>query len=578
MINHYRLYHTLVWVGVLVSFSNCVKLPTDPNGPPGVPLLGKVPGDYSYAIPCTLLVTSTDPDGDQLAYQFEIDEPYYSLWLSDWTSYYPSGEEVGLLLEGEEGTYEVRARARDTTNEMSDFSNVVSVVFANAAPYPPETPSGDTLLPAGTQGTFTTRGDDYEGDKICFRYDPGNGEAYSEWGPLQYDYYDYEFSFAYPDAGVFGLRAQCKDENGGISAWSEELWVHVLANLQLVGSCGIPGGAEKVWCEGDYAYLSTSGNGLQIANVGTPAVPGIEGGHGSFSSTEVCHNGEAAFLLSVQTFDAILYSYDVSSPETPSLLDQIEIDDGEQLDVEGEYALVGAGWFEKTLHLLDISNPADMRVIASLEVAEAADVALAYPRAYVMEAGWSGSNLYVLNVDVTGAPYIIASLELPYEGPICLGPAGYLYAATRGTYYAKLSVVSIQNPANPHVVREIEIDEDTYDLHYEGAYLALAHGSEGLELFDVSDPASPEMIGQVDTPGSCKGVYCRQQYLHVADGSGGLLIYSYPTVGRPRPMTHPQEKKAPSMRLEKLRLSRDRREPSSGPHPDAVLPKVANEK
>jgi hypothetical protein len=454
--------------------------------------------------------------------------------LSDWSSYYPSGEETKALLEGNDGTYEVRVRARDTGNAGSGFSNRLSVEFTDAPPYPPETPTGDTLVFARASAEFSTRSGDSEGDDICFRFDPGDGEPYSDWSALQSQYYDYDFSYAYPEAGIFGLRAQCKDENGNVSAWSACLTVHVLENLRLVGSCTVPGGAEEVTCDGQYAYLSTLGSGLQIADVSNPSAPQVIGGSGTFDSSEICRNLEAAFLLSVYAFDALLHAYDVSAPGAPLLLGEIGIEYGGTLDVQGEYALVGTTWFERTVVLIDVAHPDTMSVLSTVAVNEAVSgVVLDYPHAYVVETVVGTGTLRVIEFDSPSSPRIVGTLELGSYGPVCLGPEGYVYVATRG-YYPWLKAINVEDPGNPHIESETGLSGDAADIHCSASRLSIAYNTGGVELFDVSAPPSPVMIGTASIPGMCKGVWCGSQYLCVARGGDGLFVYSYPS-GRGRP-------------------------------------------
>jgi len=109
----------------IAILSSCVTLPTDRNSPPNTPILSIASGSSPLAVPCTLLVSCTDSDGDEVAYQFQIEDFFYSNsqeTAGDWSSYFPSGETVGFLFSGEQGPYSIRVRSRDEMNELSPIS------------------------------------------------------------------------------------------------------------------------------------------------------------------------------------------------------------------------------------------------------------------------------------------------------------------------------------------------------------------------------------------------------------------------------------------------------------------------
>ena len=95
-----------------------------------------------------LTVSSTDPDGDAVSYEYEgkASDNYYSV-----------------------GTYTVRVRAKDNYGGISDWSQVTFTV-SNSAPTRPvitRTPNGNSVAP-GTAVTITASSTDPDGDAVTY--------------------------------------------------------------------------------------------------------------------------------------------------------------------------------------------------------------------------------------------------------------------------------------------------------------------------------------------------------------------------------------------------------------------------
>lgn len=546
-------YFTFLLLFLLNFGQGCVELPISPNNPPDTPSLTLLSSTNSYAIGCIVFVTGTDRDNDRLAYQFEISSlSSAASALSDWSTYHSSGEKAAFLIQGEEGSYNIRVRSRDDMNELSSYSDKIQVTFSNISPFSPETPSGDTLLWAGSTGEFHTTGADPEGDLISFRFDPGNGNFYSNWSEWQTLHTDselpiphshYHFRYSYLSQGAFGLKVQCMDQNGNTSGWSDALTVHVKSNLKLIGACNVPGQADRLVVDENHAYISSLGAGLQIGDVSDPRNPKIVVGVGGYSATDVRCNGKAAFLLeSWLSRYGSLYIYDVSKPAVPIQVGKMNIDWPANFDVEENLVVIGTIYStrsNRTIMLVNVDDPSNPQTIAISDVgkdflhADESEIILNFP--YMFRTAWSiaGNNiaLYVFDVSNMSSPKTISSIDIAEEAifkkpRICKGPSGFIYSV----YNNHVKVVDIRNPNNPTIIAEVKTKStENSDLHWAGRYLAVAEGSAGIELFDVSTPGNPILIGDIKTEGNCKGVYCGADYLYAVCGANGLQIFSYPS-------------------------------------------------
>ncbi len=95
--------------------------PNTPSTPSG-PTTGIVGTSYTYSS------TTTDPEGDQVAYWFDWDDGTNS----GWTSFVPSGDPGSATKQWTSpGTYQVTAKAKDTNGGESGFSTPLTVVISS---------------------------------------------------------------------------------------------------------------------------------------------------------------------------------------------------------------------------------------------------------------------------------------------------------------------------------------------------------------------------------------------------------------------------------------------------------------
>ncbi len=112
MINYKNFIFLITFLGIL-SLVGCKgnSKPNTPGSPSG-PSSGIVGQSLSFS------AYTTDPDDDDIAYQFDWGDGD----LSSWSSYVASGDTVSQdHIYAVEGTYEVRARARDIKEIKSVF-------------------------------------------------------------------------------------------------------------------------------------------------------------------------------------------------------------------------------------------------------------------------------------------------------------------------------------------------------------------------------------------------------------------------------------------------------------------------
>jgi outer membrane protein assembly factor BamB len=200
---------------LLVSVFACRKLPV--GHPPAAPSepMGITNGGYNSTYEFS--ATTTDPDTDSVAIHFSWGDGA----SSEWSSWVASGETITMSHSwSSPGTYQVKAQAKDKPGSTSDWSAVHSlVIISTRAPNTPGAPTGPSSASKDSLCTFTTITTDPDGDGVSYRFDWGNGDssAWTDWVPSGQPG---AIHHAFGRAGTPNVRAQARDVNEALSAWS----------------------------------------------------------------------------------------------------------------------------------------------------------------------------------------------------------------------------------------------------------------------------------------------------------------------------------------------------------------------
>jgi hypothetical protein len=148
--------------------------------PPETPSSPEGPSEGTEGEELTFLTSTTDPDEDQLYYQFDWGDNNYSLWLGP----YDSGETIEATNVWQDlGVYEVRVKAKDINKRVSDWSESVEVTInKNLAPSIP-TIDGPKIGVTGKPLTFTFSASDPDDHDIYYYIIWGDGTHDNLFGP-----------------------------------------------------------------------------------------------------------------------------------------------------------------------------------------------------------------------------------------------------------------------------------------------------------------------------------------------------------------------------------------------------------
>jgi hypothetical protein len=258
-------------------------------------------------------------------------------------------------------------------------------------------------------------------------------------------------NFGSPDGNVFaGSNGSCTItvSNSGFTA-TASVTVTGFSPIPL-SFVGIPGFANGVAVNGNYAYVAAGAAGLQIVNVSNRSNPVIAG-----------------------------------SLTLPGNSNDIRI--------VGNVAYIAGG--TAGLQAVDVTNPASPRLLGTLATgANALDLVIAGNTAYIANA----SNLVIANV--TNPAAMIKLGTLPLAGPIqgvdvdVVRNLAVVAAGTTGIY-----VVDVSNPASP-VLRGSLPGGDARDVAISGNYAFVADYTRSTTSVDISLPTNPIFRSNITDP------------------------------------------------------------------------------
>jgi hypothetical protein len=258
-------------------------------------------------------------------------------------------------------------------------------------------------------------------------------------------------NFGVPDGNVFaGSNGSCviTASNNGFSAQSTAV-VRTFTPTAL-GFVAIPGFANSVDVNGNFAFVAAGASGLQVVNVTNRSLPVIA----------------ASLALAGNANDVKLSS---------------------------NVAYVAAG--SAGVHIIDVSNPLVPVKLGTLSTgANALNLVVRGAKIYVA----NGSNLFIADVTNPAAPTRISTLALngTIQG-LDVDTQRNLAVVTAGT--SGIYTVDISNPAAP-VLLGTAFTGDARDAAIQGNFAFIADFQNSTTSVDITSPATPVVLSHILDP------------------------------------------------------------------------------
>lgn len=272
-----QLYKVSSMFVLIIILIGCSK-----EKPPRPPTISGSSEGYINT-PITVTVTTTDPNKDDVAYQFNWGDETAT---TSWTSFFPSGQNYRRSYTySAVGTFDVFVRAKDEKGNESEWSTPHRIVITrppNYAPNTPSTPSGPSSGSTNSSYTFYSSATDPDGDSIAIRFNWGNG-VISNWSNYFPSGTTISMSYSYPNQGTYIITAQAKDKWGDTSAWSapHSITIYYYQWITIMSEdfeSGFPGTkwtlyGTPTWDDETYRYYQGSRSGWCAGSTMNPPGP-----------------------------------------------------------------------------------------------------------------------------------------------------------------------------------------------------------------------------------------------------------------------------------------------------------------
>lgn len=296
-------------------------------------------------------------------------------------------------------------------------------------------------------------------------------------------------NFGSPDGNVFGAKAgSCTITvtTNGFTATSTGVVTQVFNPISL-SFLTIPGFANGVDVNGNYAYVAAGASGLQIVNISNHNQPVIAG------SIAIPGNANAVKLLGnlayVAAGTAGLQVVNVTNPAAPVVLGALNTNGmARAVVVKGSTAYIANG---TNLVIANVTNPAAMTTIATLPLTgniQGIDVD-AQRKLAVVAAGSTG--IHVVDIATPAAPVKRGTVSTGDARAVAIG-GNFAYVAD---YTKSTTSVDITSPAAPVVLSNItdsNLGGFLQDIVLSGNFALAADVKfvNGVPITDISIPSA----------------------------------------------------------------------------------------
>ena len=229
---YYTKYETFQW-GALWGNPGLTMGEVITSDPPETPNAPDGPDEWIINVDCAFEAVTTEPDGEDVYYQFNWGDGK----ISDWLGPYPPGQTIQAdHVWSALGDYEILVHAKDTWGSKSNWSEpkILSIVEDE----PPERPeiAGSKIVFAGREYKFAFTSTDPEGHDVYYKVDWDDGEGTDWQGPYSSGE-SMVLDHAWATKGEYFIKAWAKDALGKESSqgW---LKINVMKtrtrNIQLI--------------------------------------------------------------------------------------------------------------------------------------------------------------------------------------------------------------------------------------------------------------------------------------------------------------------------------------------------------
>jgi hypothetical protein len=306
-------------------------------------------------------------------------------------------------------------------------------------------------------------------------------------------------------------------------------------NIQLVGTCPIPGGAftRSIYVDDGYAYLTeVDSHFFIIINISDPVNPTIIAEtHTMNAPSDIVVDSGYAYITDAERY---LNIFNVSDPLDPHQVSQVET--GYLIHrLCKRKDMVYLANCTTELNIIDVSNPLAPHIEGTWDSTYGESQGVAVQGSYAYMADWQ-DGFYIIFIGNPSAPQFVSDLPFPHDAPQDIRVfQNYAYVMvsdeSRYSQFRGIKTIDISDPQNPEVIGSYSITNGyCRNIFLKAPYLLVAHNS--LSIFDISDPAYLQLVGSYTDPNNhryIKDVFYRDNYIYAITDSSMIILYFEPS-------------------------------------------------
>jgi hypothetical protein len=195
---------------------------------------------------------------------------------------------------------------------------------------------------------------------------------------------------------------------------------------------------------------------------------------------------------------------DITNPASPSEVGSLNLNGIiYNLSVSGNYAYAVSSDNTREFQIVNITNPAAPSYVTSYDASGSSDsrgIFVVGTRAYFTKDLSSSPEFFIMNITNPASPTLLGSLNLTGTAYEVYVSGNYAYVAS-GSDTQELIVINVTNPAAPSVVGSYNLTgtSDAYTITGFGTTVVLGRSNGEIRLFNVTTPASPTLMGTYTT-------------------------------------------------------------------------------
>jgi hypothetical protein len=220
------------------------------------------------------------------------------------------------------------------------------------------------------------------------------------------------------------------------------------------------------------------------------------------------------FLGRVSNPGREFYVFDVSTPSSPSLIGQIDLNgDPNDMVVSGNYVYIASNDNSQELQIVDVSTPTAPFLAASFNLTagnsghatvDALTIAGSGNYIYLVRAQSGGKEFIVFDVSSPTSPSLVGSLDLSGDAQESAVSGSYVYLASTNDSQ-ELQIVDVSLPSLPTLIGTLNLDSG--DASADGASVTVdgstvffgRKGSQNAPEFYVIDSTTPILPALITT-------------------------------------------------------------------------------